>query len=239
MGLKDMKEYFPDNLWHMGGDEVYEHCWNERPAIREFMKKHGLIDYIQLQSYWIKQIRQMISDIHPEARTIYWSNQDTFRVKYDAKDIIQYWGHTDDIKRLAQLYPNQKVIYSPYNYLYLDCGLGNPYGGPAWCGDFKTWIHMHMFEPENFEIKAENVLGAEACSWSEINNDDNIEVKLWPRVLGMADTLWGQKRSNTNIVEIVDKMTSFSVKLNEMGIRTSAITGQYCEINSHECFQKW
>jgi len=41
----DIQNMFPDNYVHMGGDEVFGYCWDQRPSIKDFMNKNGLKDY--------------------------------------------------------------------------------------------------------------------------------------------------------------------------------------------------
>lgn len=37
---------------HMGGDEVFGSCWNQKPSIKEFMVKMNITDYDGLQRYY-------------------------------------------------------------------------------------------------------------------------------------------------------------------------------------------
>lgn len=238
--LKDIVSYFKDPFVHLGGDEVAEECWDERPAIKEFMRKNNIPDYLALQTYYIKRVRDMFTQLDNKKKAVYWSNEDTFKVKYKEEDVLQYWGESKNIKQLISTYPNNQYIMSPYDYFYLDCGLGDNFGGVAWCGDFKTWVKMYLFEPTNFGLKESSVLGGEACAWSEMMNSDNVESRLWPRALSLAETFWEPKRTQeVNLTSLVMRLDAFSKRLNKLDIPTMGITGQYCEIHTHECFQKW
>ena len=238
--LKDAVSYFKDDMVHMGGDEVSEKCWDERPAIKEFMKQNGIVDFDGLMTYYYNRTKGILASVDPSKKPVFWLAEEQFKVKFPRGDILQYWGLSTNVKRAYDLFPFNKFIMSPHDYLYLDCGYENPFGGTAWCGDFKTWARIYSFEPTNFDIPENKILGAEACAWSELNNNDNIETKLWPRMLPLAETLWEPKRTKeADLSSLMIRMTEFSARLNNMGIRTTAITGQYCEINAKECFQKW
>jgi len=238
--LSDASKYFSDEYIHLGGDEVMRNCWDEHPDIKEFMKKNNILDYAALFVYYIKRVREMMSEIDPKRKVIYWTAENEFKYKYPIGDVLQYWGHSKNIDKMKDLYPMNKFIFSPYDFLYLDCGYENPYGWNAWCGDFKTWTKMYNFEPTNYSIPESKILGAEACAWAELINEDNIENKLWPRVVALAAILWEPRRNkDADLVNLVKSLTEFNKKLNQIGIRTSPITGHYCELNSHECFQKW
>jgi hexosaminidase len=90
---------------------------------------------------------------------------------------------------------------APGDYFYMDCGFGNKYGGNSWCDPFKTWWHIYSFEPSNY-TDSDLMLGSEIAAWSELNKDDNIHVKTWPRGAAMADKTWGPL-VETNLSEIV------------------------------------
>ncbi len=238
--LKDLLEYFKDDLIHLGGDEVMFSCWRARKSIEEFMQKHNIPDYQHLMNYFIDKVRGILRGLDSKKKTIYWSNPDTFDIKYNAGDILQYWGTYKEIHKLESLYPNNKFILSPFEQLYLDCGTGNKYGGPMWCGNYKTWLQMYMFEPTSYSLSESKILGAEACAWGEQMSDANIELKLWPRVAAMAETLWMPKRTKeVDLVGLAKRMTAFSQKLNELGIPSNAIMSQYCEMHPEVCFQKY
>eukprot|EP00831_Metopus_contortus_P016571 TRINITY_DN16977_c0_g1_i4.p2 TRINITY_DN16977_c0_g1~~TRINITY_DN16977_c0_g1_i4.p2 ORF type:complete len:151 (-),score=32.48 TRINITY_DN16977_c0_g1_i4:242-694(-) len=118
-------------------------------------------------------------------------------------------------------------------------GYGNRYGGNSWCGYMKTWIHMYMFEPTNFNVPENMILGGEVCGWSELFTDFDTELRLWPRVVGMAETLWQPKRTGeVDLINLVKRINSFAEKLNAQGIPTEAISKQYCQLHPEECYKK-
>eukprot|EP00829_Urostomides_striatus_P018010 TRINITY_DN6383_c0_g1_i1.p1 TRINITY_DN6383_c0_g1~~TRINITY_DN6383_c0_g1_i1.p1 ORF type:complete len:140 (+),score=21.45 TRINITY_DN6383_c0_g1_i1:64-483(+) len=127
-------------------------------------------------------------------RDSYWCDPQTFHLTYNENDILQYWGYEKLLISLGQMYPRNKFIFSPGDVLYLDCGMGNKYGDKSWCGNFNSWLKMYKFEPTNYHIAQERILGAEAGAWSEQMTDFNIELNLWPRLAGMSETLWMPKR---------------------------------------------
>lgn len=50
--LEEYAADFPDNLVHLGGDEVLTSCFNENPEIITFMDNLGLQTYDDLIDYW-------------------------------------------------------------------------------------------------------------------------------------------------------------------------------------------
>eukprot|EP01022_Parablepharisma_sp_SALTPOND_P020528 TRINITY_DN375_c0_g1_i4.p1 TRINITY_DN375_c0_g1~~TRINITY_DN375_c0_g1_i4.p1 ORF type:complete len:544 (-),score=33.68 TRINITY_DN375_c0_g1_i4:51-1682(-) len=237
--LKDLLEYFPDELVHLGGDEVLFSCWRGHKTIEEFMKKHGIKDYTELMTYYISKVRTILANLSQNKRAVYWSDPATFSIRYSENDILQYWGNSKSLPNLTTLYPHNSFILSPNDYCYLNCGLGNKYGsGASWCGEYKTWLKMYLFEPTNYTIPKEKILGAEACAWGEANTDYNIDLKLWPRMAAFAENLWSNKEEEVDLAGLVKRLNDFSRKLNEIGIPTNPVTSQYCEIHTDECFSK-
>jgi len=235
--LRDLKEYFEDDYIHLGGDEVLYRCWLGRQSIVDFMKKHGFKEPHELQTYFISKSRELLKNIDEKKKVIYWCNRDTYNLSYAPGDILQFWGHSNEIKKLEGIYPNNKFILSPYDFLYLDCGVGNNYGGPSWCNNYKTWLQIYNFEPTNYGLPESMILGAEGAAWAEQIDDFNIELKLWPRMLSLAERLWMPKNNDPiNLNSLIKRLNEFSAKLRERGIPSNPVTSQYCEIHMDECY---
>jgi hexosaminidase len=63
--------------------------------------------------------------------------------------------------------PN-KVILSPVDKLYLDCGAGNQFGGVSWCEPYKTWKVIYSFDPlAGGVIDRSRIMGGVGTLWSE------------------------------------------------------------------------
>ena len=54
--LDEVLELFPSKYIHIGGDEVPKARWKECVNCQANIKKHGLMDEHELQSYFIKRI---------------------------------------------------------------------------------------------------------------------------------------------------------------------------------------
>ncbi|CAH8588747.1 unnamed protein product [Schistosoma margrebowiei] len=68
---KELFSVFPDNWFHLGGDEVEYNCWRSNPSIIEFMKKMKFHDdYHRLEGYYINNLIQIINDVKPPERNI-------------------------------------------------------------------------------------------------------------------------------------------------------------------------
>ncbi|KAF7260445.1 hypothetical protein EG68_02226 [Paragonimus skrjabini miyazakii] len=58
--LDELKTVFPDNMIHLGGDEVNFACWASNPDVQAFMEKMKFgDDYSKLQSYYMEQLSEL------------------------------------------------------------------------------------------------------------------------------------------------------------------------------------
>ena len=103
------------------------------------MAQHNISDYKALISYHIAKARDILTSVNANKTALYWSNEDTFYMRYKPNDILVYWGLASNITTLKETYPENKFVMAPGDYYYLDCGLGNKYGAYSWCDPFKTW----------------------------------------------------------------------------------------------------
>lgn len=49
---KDFLEVFDNDVFHMGGDEVFFQCWNSQRAIREWLQSRGTHDLMELWGHF-------------------------------------------------------------------------------------------------------------------------------------------------------------------------------------------
>jgi hexosaminidase len=238
--LTDVLGYFKDQYVYLGGNDVPSVCWDERPDIRKFMKEHKLMNYDELVAYYFNKESEVLKELDGSRKPVFWLSEAEFTIKHQPEAILHYRGHSKNINRLKALYPKNKFIMSPYDFVFTDCGLGNAYGGSTWCDPFHTWSKMYNFEPTNYGIEQNRILGGEVCAFSEVLNEDNIEAVIWPRAASYAALLWEPKRTGiADLPKLVQDLNNFSLKLKEIGARTSPITGKFCGLAENECFIKY
>ena len=125
---------------HLGGDEVSSNCWNLRPAIQDFMAKNNIANYGELQMYWRKQIKSVLSK---DRKVVFWRN-DAKDVTTTTDDVLQYWGSQNDTSRsiashiLVTSNTTSKIVLSPSDILYLNKGHGNLWLNASQ-GQYSVW----------------------------------------------------------------------------------------------------
>ena len=50
----EVNEVFADSYLHLGGDEVPFGCWKSNPDITDYMTKHNLTTYAQIEQVWVQ-----------------------------------------------------------------------------------------------------------------------------------------------------------------------------------------
>lgn len=90
--FKQFKAQFPDQFIHLGGDEVDQTCFDQNPNIELFKRLNHLASNHDLVNFHIKKARTLLTEISPDKKAMYWSNEDTFYQRYLDDDVLVYWG---------------------------------------------------------------------------------------------------------------------------------------------------
>lgn len=184
--IGEMAALFPDEYFHIGGDEVSsESEWNHSERIATFEKAHGMKNNDDLQAYFNKRVEQIVTK-HGK-RMEGW---DEILSPDLPKDIvIQSWRGVKSLSDAAKL-GFQGILSAPYYLDHLDAAskyyLSDPLGGP----DAATL---------NDEQKA-RILGGEVCSWDEYVTPETIDKRIWPRTAAAAERFW----SPANVTDVHD-----------------------------------
>ncbi|KAF2000373.1 glycoside hydrolase family 20 protein [Amniculicola lignicola CBS 123094] len=225
---KEIAEIFPDNWFHIGGDELHMNCYNFSSLIATYFESGKTMG--DLYQYWVDKA---IPNFRAQANKtfIMWDDvvlsPDAAASGVVPKDIvIQAWNNgPENIFNLTR--DGYRVIVSSSDFMYLDCGFGgwvgndqryvvqvNPNktdgspnfnygaGGGSWCAPYKTWQRIYAYD-FTLDLSAEQkalVQGAIAPLWSEQVDDTVISSKLWPRAAALAELLWsGNKDAAGNL----------------------------------------
>jgi len=230
----DIQNYFPGQFIHMGADEVFGECWGERTSITKWMATNNISDYNALFNYYVKTARPVLES---NRSAVYWTNPDTNFLVFNTSDILQYWGNTSSLIGIMETYPNNKFILSNYDFLYLDCGMGNYFGNVSWC-NFTTWKDIYNFEPTTLLPAAQlnQVIGAETCQWGELMNPASID-KTFPRASALSERLWSSLNNTyNNTLSVVERLNEFHYRLLDRDVPIGPITSEFCERNPKLCF---
>jgi hexosaminidase len=186
--LTEVIDLFPYKYIHVGGDEATKTNWVKCPKCQARIKKEGLKDENELQSYFITRIEKFLNSkgrdligwdeileggLAPEATVMSWRG---FEGGIEASKA----GHD--------------VIMSPTEFCYFDYYQGPKESEPLAIGGFLPVSKVYKFEPVPDTLNAEerkHILGGQANLWAEyIPTPEHAEYMLFPRLEAMAEVLW-------------------------------------------------
>lgn len=198
--FSEMFELFPDEYFHIGGDEVKGKDWDKNPDIKKFMIENNIKDNSQLQAYFNNRILQILSKYGK--KMIGWD--EILHDDMPNNIIIQSWRGTGFLIKAAK--KGYMGILS-YGY-YLDLML------PA---SYHYSIDPISDEYDLSEEEAKKILGGEAAMWTELATVENIDSRIWPRLAAIAERLWSPK-SIKDIDEMYRRLDILEIQLEEHGL---------------------
>jgi hexosaminidase len=231
--IKEMAEWFPDRVIHLGADEINRKCYMEDEKVKKYL--------LETNSTFEDLIGRFHDTMQANVRKMskipmFWEEMILEYPNRPSKDtIVQTWKGLESTLKAAAL--GYKVVVSDKDFAYLDCGHGNfVNGGKSWCDPYKTWVQMYLFDParniSNSEIRG-NILGGEAAMWTELVDEHNIEQTLFPRLAAFAEALWTAP-TDRNWKGLGSRLDIFRARLIEEGIGSSPIWPSFCSMD--DCF---
>lgn len=181
-------ELFPSEVIHIGGDECPKHSWRACPDCQALIKKLGLKDEYELQSYFVTRIEKYINS--KGRQIIGWDEILQGGLAPNAK-VMSWLGEEGGIKAAQQ---HHEVVMTPHQRYYLDYWQADPYSEPLAMGGPTTLRMMYDYEPIPEVLtpeEAKYIIGVEGCVWTEyMPTPERVEYMAWPRMCAIAETGW-------------------------------------------------
>ncbi|CAI6338775.1 unnamed protein product [Periconia digitata] len=224
---KEIANIFPDNFFHIGGDELHVNCYKFSKLAQEFFAEGKSMG--DLYQVWVDRALPHFSE-QANKTFVMWDDvllsADAAATGTVPKDVVlQAWNNgIQNIQNITA--KGYRVIVSSSDFMYLDCGYGGWVGndqrydvlenpnatdltpnfnwggnGGSWCGPYKTWqrIYDYDFTHGLSDEQKKLVQGAIAPLWSEQVDDAVLSGKLWPRAAALAELVWsGNRDENGN-----------------------------------------
>lgn len=73
--------------------------------------------------------------------------------------------------------------------------------------------------PALTDSQYKQILGGEACLWTEVVDARTVESRLWPRTAAIAEKLWSPQSLTNDLEDMYRRLYVFSDRLNLMGIK--------------------
>lgn len=190
---------FPFRYIHMGGDECPKNFWAKSDAIKALMKKEGLKDQHEVQSYFSKRVEKIITA--KKKKVIGWDEILEGGLAPSAA-VMSWRGEKGGIEAAKM---QHEVVMSPTTYVYLDYMQSDELLEAHVYASLRL-NKTYQFEPVPPGVDAKYVLGGQANLWTEqIGNMRYLQYMVWPRALAVAESVWSPK-DKKNWPDFIDKV---------------------------------
>lgn len=212
--LSELLELFPSEYIHIGGDEAGKTAWKTCPKCQALMKKHGMKDIDELQSYMIHRAEEFLNS--KCRKLVGWDEILEGGLAPEAT-VMSWRGESGGI-RSARM--GHDVIMTPGNYMYFDFYQADPKTQPYAIGGYTPIKKVYSYNPVPTDSltaeESKHIMGVQGNTWAEyILDSEHLEYMMFPRALALAEIAWTpqQERSwedfkvrlNTHIPELQKK----------------------------------
>ena len=183
-------DLFPSELIHIGGDECPKASWKKCPHCQALIRKLGLKDEFELQSWFIQRMEKYINS--KGRQIIGWDEILQGGLAPNAK-VMSWLGEEGGIKAAQQ---HHEVVMAPYPKYYLDYWQADPDSEPLAMGGPTTLRTMYEYNPVPDVLTKEEqkyIIGVEGCVWTEyMPTPERVEYMAWPRMCAIAEAGWSK-----------------------------------------------
>jgi len=195
----EMSQLFPDEYFHIGGDENTGKDWDRNPNIKAYMKKKGMKTYRELETEFIQRLLPILQK--NGKKMMGWDEILRSGVPHDI--MIQSWRGTESLVEAAQ--KGYTGLLSTGYYIDLI--------QPA---DFHYLVDPI---PANTVLTVEQqkfIVGGEATMWTEHVTPETVDSRIWPRTAAIAERLWSAS-TVTNVDDMYRRLDHVSLLLEGLG----------------------
>ena len=218
--ISEVMPLFPGEYFHIGGDECPKTQWEKCPYCQARMKKEGLKNEHELQSYFVQRIEKFLN-AH-DKKMIGWDEILEGGLAPNAT-VMSWRGEEGGI---AAAQAHHDAVMTPGNYCYLDHYQADPKTQPLAIGGFTPLKEVYEYEPIPKELTPEEgkyILGAQGNVWTEyMKTPERVEYMVFPRIAALAEVVWSPKASR-NYDDFMNRMQDEVKRYDAYGIN-------YCKV---------
>ncbi|MBN2864321.1 MAG: family 20 glycosylhydrolase [Bacteroidales bacterium] len=212
--LDEVIGLFPGEYIHIGGDEVPKTRWENCPDCQLRIRREGLKDEEELQSYFIQRIEEYLNS--KGKKLIGWD--EIIEGGLAERATVMSWRGMAGGITAAKAKHN--TIMTPWTPCYFYVNQGK-YQEPLAANDYTPLDAVYDFYPvpeELTEEEAEYIMGGQGCAWSEhMVSTDVAEYMVFPRLTALAEVLW-TPRSQKNWEDFLVRMDDQYLRLDYYNI---------------------
>lgn len=196
----EMAALFPDEYFHIGGDEVLSDHWDANEDIQEYMDKNDIEDNHELQAYFNNRVLEILTGLNK--KMIGWD--EIYHPDMPTNIVIHSWRGRKSLYEAAK--DGYQGILS--NGYYID--LIQP----------AEFHYLNDPCPSDAPLTAEQralILGGEVTSWGEIITYETVDSRIWPRTAPIAERFWSPEEIR-DVESMYRRMEWMSFLLEEHGL---------------------
>ncbi len=192
--LNEVIPLFPSKYIHIGGDECPKANWERCPDCQTRIKKEGLHNEHELQSYFITRIEKFLNSKGKDI--IGWD--EILEGGLAPNATVMSWRGTEGGIQAAK--EHHDVVMTPGHSCYFDhYQTANKENEPLAIGGKTTVEDVYAYEPtpnEFSEEEAKYILGAQGNVWTEyMKTTDYVEYMILPRMSALSEVVWSSKKA--------------------------------------------
>ncbi len=199
--IGEMAALFPDEYFHIGGDENNGKAWNASTGIQAYKKAHNIPDNHALQAYFNRRLLEILT--RHGKKMIGWD--EILHPDLPKSIVIQSWRGQASLAQAAR----QGFGGILSNGYYLDY----------------MWSAARHYEVDPLGRAAAGlsteekgrILGGEACMWGEFVVPEDIDSRIWPRTAAIAERFWSPAEVR-DVRDMYRRLESVSRDLDAIGL---------------------
>eukprot|EP00934_Nitzschia_sp_Nitz4_P004712 Nitzschia sp. Nitz4//scaffold13_size275219//168172//169779//NITZ4_000887-RA/size275219-processed-gene-0.163-mRNA-1//-1//CDS//3329536053//4702//frame0 len=206
-----LDKLFPDEMVHLGGDEVNFDCWAKSSKISGWMKEHGMNTTVELYEYFETKLLRIVDTF--DKTPIVWQEVFNLNLSITPDTIVDVWKSDFDRGTIENATERGfRVILSGCWYLdHLK----------------KGWEDYYECDPRNFTGATELMIGGHASMWGEHVDASNFVSRVWPRASAAAERLWTGNVSSAK-QSIATRIHQFRCRMVQRGVAASPTGPGFC-----------
>ncbi|CCH52029.1 Beta-N-acetylhexosaminidase [Fibrisoma limi BUZ 3] len=213
--LTEVMDLFPSQYIHIGGDECPKTQWKQSRFCQDLMKREGLKDEHELQSYFIRRIDKFITS--KGRKMIGWD--EILEGGLSPNATVMSWRGTEG--GIAAARQGHDAIMTPGGFCYLDHYQADPKTQPIAIGGFTTLEKTYGYEPTPDSLNAEeakHIIGVQGNVWTEyMLTPEYVEYMVWPRAIALAEVGWTNK-DRKNVDEFKQRLAVHQKRLDFLNV---------------------
>lgn len=202
--LTEVIGLFPGKYIHIGGDECPKESWKKCANCQALIKKEGLKDEHELQSYFIKRVERFVNS--KGRQIIGWD--EILEGGLAPNAAVMSWRGTEG--GIAAAKQKHFVVMSPGKPCYFDHYQSKDRKKePHAIGGYNPLDSVYAYDPTPKVLNEEEqryIMGAQGNVWTEyILNEKHVEYMAVPRMLALSEVLWTQPQ-NKNYKNFISRL---------------------------------